>query len=211
MRFSSSIDHFHLLPPASSSYSLYSTALLSIAHQHKVTLFIPVSGAGSSVEDARAADEMFKHTQGRCRTFIQDPETMLDLHDKDRFMALVQKLGQKIPEGRMVKSTEEAMDYLKESGEGEGGGGGAEPRFVLKCMGLDENRGDMTLFPLWGDDEKLSRTRRTLEGLKLRITEECPYVFQEFIPGQGESDVSHTTSLLRLTLVGTRSRGVGRM
>lgn len=177
MRFSSSVDHFHLLPTAAASYSAYSSALLHLAKQHGVTLFIPVSGAGSSVEDARAADEMFKQTQGTCQTFIQDPETMLDLHDKDRFMQLVSKLGLSIPSGKMVESVDEAMEFLR--------GEEREPRFVLKCMGLDENRGDMTLFPLWGDDEKLSNTRKWLDGLKLGITPDCPYVFQEFIPGQG--------------------------
>jgi hypothetical protein len=195
MRFSSAVDAFHILPPAASSYAAYSAALLSIAQHHKATLFIPVSGAGSSVEDARAADEMFKQTGGRCRTFIQDPETMLDLHDKDRFMALVEKLGFATPKGQMVKSVDEAMAFLeKDRAEG--------PKYILKCMGLDENRGDMTLYPIKrgreekrtaeqdGDERRgrvdMTETRRRLEGLKLAITDKCPYVFQEFIPGQGE-------------------------
>jgi hypothetical protein len=179
MRFSKAVDHFHLLPTAAASYSAYSSRLLSLAKQHRVTLFIPVSGAGSSVEDSRAADEMFNETKGRCRTFIQDPETMLDLHDKDRFMGLVEKLGFPIPAGKMVTSVQEALNYLRK--------GDREPTYVLKCMGLDENRGDMTLFPLEGDNQKLARTRKALETLKLAISEECPYVFQEFIPGQGTS------------------------
>jgi hypothetical protein len=179
MRFSSALDQFYLLPPAATSYSRYSQQLLSIALAHSATLFIPVSGAGSSIEDAQAADEMFTRTKGLCRTFIQDPETMLDLHDKDRFMALVDKLGMEIPGGKMVESVEEAMDFLKQEGR--------EPKYILKCMGLDENRGDMTLYPLSGDDEGLRRTERALKGLRLGISKECPYVFQEFIPGQGGS------------------------
>ena len=177
MRFSKAVDRFYLLPPVSHSYAQYSSKLFSIAQIHSATLFIPVSGAGSSVEDARTAEEMFALSEGRCRTFIQDPETMSDLHDKDQFMALVGRLGMTIPKGRMVKSVDEAMAFL---GEDSG-----EPRYVLKCMGLDENRGDLTLFPLEGDDEKLGRSRGSLDGLRLGITEECPYVFQEFIPGQG--------------------------
>lgn len=177
MRFSSAVDAFHLLPPASSSYAKYSARLLSIAKQHSVTLFIPVSGAGTSVEDARAAESLFTETNGRCRTFIQDPETMSDLHDKDSFIALVDRLGLAVPKGRMVVSVDEAMAFLSEERTG--------PKYVLKCMALDENRGDMTLFPLKGDDEKLGGTRRWLETLKLGITEACPYVLQEFIPGQG--------------------------
>lgn len=185
LRFSSAISAFHLLPPAATSYSAYSAALQHIAQQHHADLFIPVSGAGSSVEDSLAADEMYAITGGRCRTFIQDPETMRDLHDKDRFMGLVERLGMKIPQGRMVRSVSEAMEFLLEGDEG--GGGIRKPRYVLKCMGLDENRGDMTLFPLRGDTAALDRTRERLEALKLGISQDCPYVFQEFIKGQGES------------------------
>lgn len=193
MRFSSSIDEFYLLPPASESYTQYRDTLIHIAQSQQATLFIPVSGAGSSVEDAQAAETMSKATNGRCRTFIQDPETMKDLHDKDRFMALVDRLGFTIPAGKMVESVQEAVEFLKEydcehnTGRGgDGNGSGPEPRFILKCLGLDENRGDMTLFPLKGDDVNLGKTRRALEGLRLGISKECPYVFQEFIPGPGE-------------------------
>lgn len=208
MRFSSSIDEFYLLPPASQSYTSYRDTLIHIAQSQKATLFIPVSGAGSSVEDAEAAEMMSRATKGRCRTFIQDPETMRDLHDKDRFMALVDRLGFTIPDGRMVTSVKEAVEFLKEYewehgdtglGSTRGGGvGGPEPRFILKCMGLDENRGDMTLFPLKGDDVNLGKTRKRLEGLRLGISKECPYVFQEFIPGPGKLQPRHT---LNLTLI----------
>jgi len=178
MRFSRSIDAFHILPAAAKSYDAYSNALISIAKSESATLFIPVSGAGSSVEDARAAETMSNETKGRCRTFIQDPETMLDLHDKDRFMALVERLGFTIPSGKMVASVDEAIVYLR----GVGG-----KKFVLKCMGLDENRGDMTLFPISGDGKGLEQTKRILAGLNTKITKDCPYVFQEYIPGPGKS------------------------
>jgi len=177
MRFSAAIDAFHLLPPASQSYSKYADALIQIAKAESATLFIPVSGAGSSVEDARAAETMSTETKGRCRTFIQDPGTMLDLHDKDRFMALVDKLGFTIPSGKMIGGVNEGIEYLR---------GVGEKMFVLKCMGLDENRGDMTLFPVSGDAKDLAKTRKVLEGLTTKITKECPYVFQEYIPGPGE-------------------------
>lgn len=194
LRFSSSIHQFHLLPPISphpDSYTRYSSALINIAQLHSATLFIPVSGAGSSVEDSRAADEMFKQTQGRCKTWIQDVETMRDLHEKDRFAKLVGELGFAVPAGAMVSSLEGAMEFLRREQEKERGKKG--PRFILKCMGLDENRGDMTLYPVLGFGEKrgesrsvdMVETRRRLRGLKLAISEECPYVFQEFIPGQG--------------------------
>lgn len=79
---------------------------------------------------------------------------MLDLHDKDRFMSLVEKLGFTIPSGKMIESFDEGIDYLK---------GVGEKRFVLKCMGLDENRGDMTLFPV-DADKGLVKTRKCWKG-----------------------------------------------
>ncbi|KAK4689031.1 hypothetical protein P7C73_g1080, partial [Tremellales sp. Uapishka_1] len=178
LRFSSAVSHFYLLPPTT-IYPSYASTLRHIAQTHSATLFIPVSGAGSSVEDSRAAQELFDATQGRCRTFVQDEQTMLDLHDKDRFINLVKRLGMIVPKGRMVNSVDEAMEYMR-SVRGERGMSG----YLLKCMGLDENRGDMTLFPLEGDGEDLKRTDERIRGLKLPITKECPYVFQEFIPGQ---------------------------
>ncbi len=107
---------------------------------------------------------------------------MEDLHDKDKFVGLVGRLGMSVPMGILIKNVNEGMEFLKEKEEQDG----REPRYILKCLGLDENRGDMTLFPLKGDDEKMSRTRKLLDGLRLKISEKCPYVFQEFIPGQGE-------------------------
>jgi hypothetical protein len=195
MRFSSSIDSFHLLPPASNSYEKYANALIAIAKAESATLFIPVSGAGSSVEDARAAETMSSETKGKCRTFIQDPGTMLDLHDKDRFMALVEKLGFTIPSGKMIEGVDEGIEYLKGVGVG-------EKKFVLKCMGLDENRGDMTLFPL-DKDRGLVETRKVLEGLNTKITKECPYVFQEYIPGPGECFFRPTPCIMFLPSTST--------
>jgi hypothetical protein len=177
MRFSKAIDKFYILPPAAKSYDRYRDTLIQIAQSEFATLFIPVSGAGSSVEDARAAETMSTATKGKCRTFIQDPITMLDLHDKDRFMALVQKLGFTIPSGQLVENVDQAIEFLKKDGQ--------ETKYILKCLGLDENRGDMTLFPLEGDGKGLEKTRRLLSGLITPITKDCPYVFQEFIPGPG--------------------------
>ena len=180
MRFSNSIDKFYILPSAAQSYDRYRDTLIQIAQSESATLFIPVSGAGSSVEDARAAETMSTATKGKCRTFIQDPTTMLDLHDKDRFMALVEKLGFTIPTGRLVEDVDQAIKFLKKDGQ--------KTRYILKCLGLDENRGDMTLFPLDGDGKELEKTRRLLSGLATPITKDCPYVFQEFIPGPGTSN-----------------------
>jgi hypothetical protein len=123
----------------------------------------------------------------------------------------------------MVDSVQQAMTFLSE-----GGVEAKEPRYVLKCMGLDENRGDMTLYPLKGDDGlwvgggghtltgnvlledvwavfrdfesqpfqgvsglphlpiiPLERVQCHIPSILIQAHTHCPYVFQEYIPGQG--------------------------
>lgn len=183
MKFSSAVDSFHILPSPVTNFPAYSRALISLAIEHHVDLFMPVCGAGSTVEDAKAAEEMSAKTSGKCRTFIQDPETVLDLHDKDRFQQLVEELGFAVPKGKLVHSVDEAIQFLKEERTDIQG---REVGYIIKCTELDENRGDLTLFPFEGDNKEMSQTRRHFESLKLKMSAKYPYVIQEFIPGQGK-------------------------
>ncbi|KAJ9125159.1 hypothetical protein QFC22_000113 [Naganishia vaughanmartiniae] len=181
MRFSSAVDSFHIVPSPTTDFPAYSRTLISLAIEHHVDLFLPVCGAGSTVEDAKAAQEMSAKTNGRCKTFIQDPETVLDLHDKDRFQNLVEELGFAVPIGKLVHSVDEAITFLKEVRQDEQGN---EVGYIIKCTELDENRGDLTTFPLLGDDQNLTKTRKHFDELKLKMSRKYPYVIQEFIPGQ---------------------------
>jgi hypothetical protein len=184
MKYSSAVDSFHLVPPAGSNYTAYSNSLISLAIEHHVDLFLPVCGVVSEVEDAKAAETMAIKTGGRCKTFIQDPETINQLHDKDQFINLVDSLGFPVPKGKLVFSTEEAMSFLTAERRDEQG---REIGYIIKCTELDENRGDLTTFPFKGDDEKMTKTRKHFDGLRLKMSKKYPYVIQEFIPGQGES------------------------
>ena len=174
MRFSQAVDSFHLLP-SPTTFTAYRDAICSLAKLHNASLFIPVSGVASSVQDAMLREELLQETKGRCLTFIQDPETMEDLHDKDRFMSLLSAIGSKAPKFARVSSVDEAINVF---------GTNVAPMFVAKCLGLDENRGDLRLYPLEGDDPKLSKTRIALEHLE--ISPKNPYQLQEFVQGQGE-------------------------
>ncbi|ORX40315.1 hypothetical protein BD324DRAFT_617281 [Kockovaella imperatae] len=177
MRFSKAVDSFHLVRSPTTSFEQHKAAICAIASSHRASLFIPVSGVASSVQDAMLAEALKEHTKGVCETFIQDQETMEDLHDKDRFISLLVRLGIPTPAGTKVTDVDQAIAFFR-------GQTDQEPRFIIKCLGLDENRGDMTLYPLARDDEKLTRTRLALESLTTRITKRDPYVLQEFITGQ---------------------------
>lgn len=184
-RFSNSVSSFHLLPssslPASKSsqhqVTPYIEALVRVALSEKVDLFFPCSGAGSTGQDAVAARILLEKTNGRVRSMIQTPELVETLHEKDRFISLLQRLEMAAPRSEIVFSVDEAMARLQSEGY---------PRSILKCAAeLDDiGRADMTLYPLLDaktDTPDWQRTRKRLSNLSIPLCSRTPYILQEFI------------------------------
>ncbi|EST07577.1 hypothetical protein PSEUBRA_002662 [Kalmanozyma brasiliensis GHG001] len=187
-RFSNSVTKFHLIPssslPASSTaekgehaVTPYIEALVRVALEEKVDLFFPCSGAGSTGADAVAAQILQEKTKGRVRSMIQTPELVEALHEKDRFIALLQRLDMAAPRSEIVFSVDEAIAKLQSDGY---------PRSILKCAAeLDDiGRADMTLYPLL--DARTNRpdwdkTRHRLSNLSIPLCVRTPYILQEFI------------------------------
>ena len=197
-RFSNSISKFHLLPssslpPRSSekggrAMTPYIEALVQIALREKVDLFFPCSGAGSTGQDAVAAAVLLERTGGRVRSMIQTPELVEALHEKDRFIALLQRLNMAAPRSEIVYSVDEALSKLQSDGY---------PRSILKCAAeLDDiGRADMTLYPLLHPtthEPDWDRTRHRLKTLPIPLCARTPYILQEFIGDR--TDPSHPTT-----------------
>nr|DBA07238.1 TPA_exp: ATP grasp ligase [Phaffia aurantiaca] len=179
-RFSSSISKFRLLPKTSSpaGKEAYVQALAQIAREEGCTLFVPCSGAHTTVEDAKAAEIMKANIKG-FRAIIQSPQLAKVLHEKDLFMDLVNSLGGLLaPTSHTVHSVSDALEVIKVS---------SQP-LILKFSdaGDDTGRSDLTTYPLEGDDEYLTRTRNRLEGLRIPIGKETPYALQQFVGGGTE-------------------------
>lgn len=89
-RFSRFVDAFRLVP--SGGGQRYVDALVSVARAEDVDLFVPCSGAGTTHEDALAAEVMRRERGGMgtkvdkegFQAIIQDPELVLELHEKVR-------------------------------------------------------------------------------------------------------------------------------
>lgn len=87
-RFSRFVEAFHLVP--SGGGQRYVDALVSVARKEDVDLFVPCSGAGTTHEDALAAEVMRRQRGGKgskagkkgFQAIIQDPELVLELHEK---------------------------------------------------------------------------------------------------------------------------------
>ncbi|SOV04368.1 uncharacterized protein UDID_02384 [Ustilago sp. UG-2017a] len=189
-RFSNSVSSFHLLPPSSLLASKqwqndkggrlltpYVAALVDIALKEKIDLFFPCSGAGSTGQDAVAAAILLEKTQGRVRSMVQTPELVEALHEKDRFVSLLQSLHMASPRSEIVFSVDEALAKLQSDGY---------PKSILKCTAeLDDiGRADMTLYPLLEHGTRevdWEKTRARLSNLSIPLCASTPYILQEFI------------------------------
>lgn len=106
---------------------------------------------------------------------IQTPELVETLHEKDKFISLLQELDMAAPRSEIVYSVDEALEKLK----------GGFPRCILKCAAeLDDvGRADMTLYPLLSPSHQpdWERTRKRLSSLSIPLCNRTPYILQEFI------------------------------
>lgn len=111
---------------------------------------------------------------------IQTPELVEALHEKDRFISLLQRLEMAAPRSEIVYSVDEALAKLQSEGY---------PRSILKCAAeLDDiGRADMTLYPLLDprtDEPDWTLTRKRLSNLSIPLCARTPYILQEFIGGR---------------------------
>ncbi|EJD33543.1 hypothetical protein AURDEDRAFT_189066 [Auricularia subglabra TFB-10046 SS5] len=174
-RFSGAVDAFIALPDAARGPENYQEALRALIQKEKVTLFVPCSTGGATLDDARVADRL--RAEGpRVEAWIPTEAMAATLHEKDRFMALCSRLGVPAPLSKHVSSVEEALEFLY-AGEAFG------HTFVLKSVRFgddDDGRAQRVLLPLASRDT----TREHLERLHVPLSKDAPYVLQRFIDGR---------------------------
>lgn len=131
-RFSRCIDSCHDLPDPLVDHAAYERAIRSIIKNEKVDLWVPGSSAGATVNDAKVAEVVRAEDGINC--FIQSPKEIEQLHNKDLFGDLCQKLRFTVPESILVNDADEAMAFLY-ADEREG------REYILKCTALDDQGG----------------------------------------------------------------------
>lgn len=77
-RFSNAVSTFRTVP--SGGGQSYVTALVQVALEEDICLFVPCSGAGTTVEDAQAGERMRRGLG--VLAIIQDTELVQTLHEK---------------------------------------------------------------------------------------------------------------------------------
>ncbi|PWN43919.1 hypothetical protein IE81DRAFT_287884 [Ceraceosorus guamensis] len=187
-RFSNSVHRFELVPGGGGQ--AYIDALVDLAIRLNAKLFIPCSGAGTTIEDAKAAELM--RARGKVRTLIQDADLAEALHEKDRFVDLVHELGLQAPTSTMLHTPDEALAHLRAQDASRGG-------VLLKAATVldDVGRSDMTTYPLQDCDGQVdweATERKIKSGLSIPLSKDTPYVAQEFIGGENASEwCTHAT------------------
>lgn len=162
-RFSRAVDAFYCVPePDTPSYAL---ALLNIVRYENVDVFVPVSSPAGSVPDAATRvllDDV-------CDVVHVDAKTVRLLDDKAEFASIAASLGLCVPDSHRITSAQQVIDFTYPPGRS----------YILKRIAYDPV-GRLNLTRLSG----LTPDHNAAFARSLPISEEDPWVLQEFIEGR---------------------------
>ncbi|MDT5221121.1 MAG: hypothetical protein QOF15_3226 [Mycobacterium sp.] len=162
-RFSRAVDAFYSVPEPTAPG--YGRALLNIVRYENVDVFVPVSSPAGSVPDAR----MRTCLGGVCEVVHVDAQTIKLLDDKAEFAATARSLGLRVPDSHRITNARQVADFVFPDGRS----------YILKRIAYDPV-GRMDLTRLSSETpQRNAEFARTLS-----ISEDDPWVLQEFIAGR---------------------------
>lgn len=162
-RFSRAVKGFFTVPVPEKEPEAYCQALIEIAQQKNIDLFIPVSSPIASYYDSLAK----KALEPYCESIHLDPEVTRILDDKHAFCSKARELGLSAPKVFRITDPQQILDFDFES-DGS--------KYIVKSIPYDSVlRLDLTRLPFEGMEEYVR---------SLPINPEKPWVMQEFIRGQ---------------------------
>jgi hypothetical protein len=162
-RFSRAVDRFHCIPdPGDSGYA---QALLDIVRREGVDVFVPVASPAASIHDADARALLDAH----CEVIHGDADTVRMVDDKSRFSEHAASLGLRVPDFRRITDPAQ-IDEFEFAPGGE---------YILKRISYNPvGRMDLTRLTAHTPERNSAFAR------SLHITEDDPWILQEFIAGQ---------------------------
>ncbi|MBD1831173.1 ATP-grasp enzyme [Cyanobacteria bacterium FACHB-472] len=165
-RFSNAIDRFYTVPAPYKDPTGYIQALLSIAKQESIDIYVPVCSPVQSYYDSLAKPEL----SGCCEVFHFDAEVTKMLDDKFAFAEVARSLSLSVPKSFKITHPEQVLnfDFSNE-----------KRKYILKSIPYDSVlRLNLTKLPC----ETRSQTEAFVNSLP--ISDEKPWIMQEFIPGK---------------------------
>ena len=165
-RFSNAVDRFYTVPAPQKDPDGYSQALLEIAKQENVDVYVPVCSPVASYYDSLAKPVL----SGCCEVFHFDADVTKMLDDKFAFSQKARSLGLSVPKSFKITDPQQVLDFDFT---------GEKRKYILKSIPYDSvRRLNLTKLPC----ETESETETFVKSLP--ISEEKPWIMQEFIPGK---------------------------
>lgn len=162
-RFSRAVEGFFTVPAPEKDSDGYCQALLKIVQENNIDLFIPVSSPIASYYDSLAKKALDPY----CESIHLEPEETAILDNKYAFCSKAAELGLSAPKVFCITDPQQILDFDFERDDSQ---------YVIKSIPYDSVlRLDLTLLP-FSEMEAYIR--------ELPISEEKPWVMQEFIRGQ---------------------------
>lgn len=165
-RFSGSVDRFYTLPKPEKDPDKFARLLLDIVEKENVDVYVPVSSPDSSIPEAMAKPIVSPY----CDVIHGDPDKIKIIDNKYQLNETAKSFGLSVPESYYITDPDWVRNFdFDANGK----------HYILKSIVYDSfRRLDMVRLP--------TATREELEDYlgRVPISEERPWVMQEFIRGQ---------------------------
>lgn len=165
-RFSNAVDRFYTVPAPQKDPEGYTQALLEIAKKENIDIYVPVCSPVQSYYDSLAKPVL----SGCCEVFHFDAEVTKMLDDKFAFAEKARSLSLSVPKSFKITDPEQVInfDFSNE-----------KRKYILKSIPYDSvRRLDLTKLPCDTPEQTAAFVK------SLPISEEKPWIMQEFIPGK---------------------------
>ena len=162
-RFSNAVKKFYTVPAPERDADAYCQAIQKIVRQENINAFIPVSSPVASYYDSLAGELIAPY----CQVIHFSPEVTQLLDDKFTLCEKAHSLGLSAPKAFLITNPQQILDFDFQSDRS---------KYLIKSIRYNSvSRLDMTKLP-FADMEDYVKN--------LPISEDNPWIMQEFITGQ---------------------------
>ncbi|NEP00389.1 MAG: ATP-grasp domain-containing protein [Symploca sp. SIO2E9] len=165
-RFSNTVTGFYTVPNPKKNWNGYCQELLDIVKREDIDVFIPVSGAALNYYESLIKPILSEH----CEVLHFDIEITKLLDNKFTFIEKAKSFGLAVPKSFLITNPEQILNFDFPADGGQ---------YILKSIPYDSvRRLDMRKLPMKSAQEMKDFVN------SLPISEEKPWIMQEFVKGK---------------------------
>ncbi|MEL6813990.1 MAG: ATP-grasp enzyme [Cyanobacteria bacterium J06598_3] len=167
-RFSNAVDKFYTVPNVHSPD--YAQALLKLVKREHIDTYVPVCSPAASYFDSQAIKVLSPPGAPACEVLHVSPDRIEQLDDKYQFAKAAESFGLAVPKSYRITNPQQVIDFDFSN---------ESRKYIIKSIPYDSvRRLDLTKLPCDTPEATAAFVR------SLPISENNPWVMQEFIPGQ---------------------------